>query len=209
MSPGQTSVILAETEGIRTLDRALQPYNGLANRRLQPLGHVSRAQCAPRHMPDACPHCKRMPVELSEMLAETIAARGDHHKADNRPQAGRLPESGFSRALTQQTWDAVARVVQTSPTGTRNSFRSLWSDHNGRDRRGSTLRARHTFFPDAAGVSPGFTEPKVSRLATTKTCLHALAWQAGSPTSTKTTASLRTPSTNRLIRGGRTASNRA
>ncbi len=30
--------------GIRTLDRALQPYNGLANRRLQPLGHVSRAK---------------------------------------------------------------------------------------------------------------------------------------------------------------------
>src|SRR6266550_8105411 len=25
--------------GIRTLDTALQPYNGLANRRLQPLGH--------------------------------------------------------------------------------------------------------------------------------------------------------------------------
>ena len=32
---------LAETEGIRTLDTALRPYNGLANRRLQPLGHVS------------------------------------------------------------------------------------------------------------------------------------------------------------------------
>jgi hypothetical protein len=27
--------------GIRTLDTALQPYNGLANRRLQPLGHSS------------------------------------------------------------------------------------------------------------------------------------------------------------------------
>ena len=27
--------------GIRTLDRAFQPYNGLANRRLQPLGHLS------------------------------------------------------------------------------------------------------------------------------------------------------------------------
>ena len=116
-----------------------------------------------------------MPVELSEMLAETIAARGDIIKADNRPQAGRLPESGFCRALTQQTWDAVARVVQTSPTGTRNSFRSLWSDHNGRDRCGSTLRARRTFFPHATGVSPGFTEPKVSRLATTKTRLRALA----------------------------------
>jgi hypothetical protein len=27
--------------GIRTLDTAFQPYNGLANRRLQPLGHLS------------------------------------------------------------------------------------------------------------------------------------------------------------------------
>jgi hypothetical protein len=35
--------------GIRTLDRALQPYNGLANRRLQPLGHVSNSV----DMPDA------------------------------------------------------------------------------------------------------------------------------------------------------------
>src|SRR5438045_3121869 len=28
-------------KGIRTLDRAIRPYNGLANRRLQPLGHLS------------------------------------------------------------------------------------------------------------------------------------------------------------------------
>ena len=27
--------------GIRTPDRAVKPYNGLANRRLQPLGHLS------------------------------------------------------------------------------------------------------------------------------------------------------------------------
>jgi hypothetical protein len=27
--------------GIRTLDRAFGPYNGLANRRLQPLGHLT------------------------------------------------------------------------------------------------------------------------------------------------------------------------
>jgi hypothetical protein len=41
--------------GIRTLDRALQPYNGLANRRLQPLGHISgRAD-----MPDAAVSRKR------------------------------------------------------------------------------------------------------------------------------------------------------
>jgi hypothetical protein len=41
--------------GIRTLDRALQPYNGLANRRLQPLGHSS----VMADMPDAAAGCKR------------------------------------------------------------------------------------------------------------------------------------------------------
>ena len=29
--------------GIRTLDTGFSPYNGLANRRLQPLGHLSAA----------------------------------------------------------------------------------------------------------------------------------------------------------------------
>ena len=33
--------------GIRTLGRGLSPYNGLANRRLQPLGHLTlRRACA-------------------------------------------------------------------------------------------------------------------------------------------------------------------
>ena len=41
--------------GIRTLDRALQPYNGLANRRLQPLGHSSMTA----DMPDAWASRKR------------------------------------------------------------------------------------------------------------------------------------------------------
>jgi hypothetical protein len=41
--------------GIRTLDRALQPYNGLANRRLQPLGHISGTA----DMPDAAAGRKR------------------------------------------------------------------------------------------------------------------------------------------------------
>jgi hypothetical protein len=47
--------------GIRTLDRALQPYNGLANRRLQPLGHVS----TPADMPDAAASRKRLDFERS------------------------------------------------------------------------------------------------------------------------------------------------
>jgi hypothetical protein len=57
--------------GIRTLDRALQPYNGLANRRLQPLGHISgRAD-----MPDAGARRKRqipggrIPSHLKDSVA--------------------------------------------------------------------------------------------------------------------------------------------
>ena len=41
MCPGWTQRRDGGAGGIRTLDRALQPYNGLANRRLQPLGHSS------------------------------------------------------------------------------------------------------------------------------------------------------------------------
>ena len=37
--------------GIRTLGRGLSPYNGLANRRLQPLGHLTCRGTAPRTQP--------------------------------------------------------------------------------------------------------------------------------------------------------------
>src|SRR5215471_5498192 len=50
--------------GIRTPDRGVSPYNGLANRRLQPLGHLSvrfnkrvlniLALCPSVHLPDYC-----------------------------------------------------------------------------------------------------------------------------------------------------------
>ena len=40
--------------GIRTPDTALQPYNGLANRRLQPLGHPSGAMPAGAKAAGAC-----------------------------------------------------------------------------------------------------------------------------------------------------------
>src|SRR5205807_10316607 len=51
--------------GIRTPDRGISPYNGLANRRLQPLGHLSRTaqphrypmlmQPLPNELPQAPP----------------------------------------------------------------------------------------------------------------------------------------------------------
>jgi hypothetical protein len=47
--------------GIRTLDRAFRPYNGLANRRLQPLGHLTAARNlsirqASTYAEPSCPH---------------------------------------------------------------------------------------------------------------------------------------------------------
>ena len=55
MCPGWTQRRDGGAGGIRTLDRALQPYNGLANRRLQPLGHSS----GKADMPDAGASRKR------------------------------------------------------------------------------------------------------------------------------------------------------
>src|SRR5206468_12118625 len=39
--PGSRFPALHGEGGIRTPDRGISPYNGLANRRLQPLGHLS------------------------------------------------------------------------------------------------------------------------------------------------------------------------
>src|SRR6478752_6912223 len=55
--------------GIRTLDRALQPYNGLANRRLQPLGHSSVGA----DMPDAGASRKRQ-IQVTPRPFNGVAA---------------------------------------------------------------------------------------------------------------------------------------
>jgi hypothetical protein len=58
--------------GIRTLDRALQPYNGLANRRLQPLGHSSISA----DMPDARASRKRQIQITARPFGGAGASRG-------------------------------------------------------------------------------------------------------------------------------------
>ncbi len=63
MSPGWTQAKGGGAGGIRTLDRALQPYNGLANRRLQPLGHSS----VEADMPDAGASRKRQISRLPNL----------------------------------------------------------------------------------------------------------------------------------------------
>jgi hypothetical protein len=55
--------------GIRTLDRALQPYNGLANRRLQPLGHSSISA----DMPDTGASRKRQ-IQITPRLFRDAGA---------------------------------------------------------------------------------------------------------------------------------------
>ena len=56
--------------GIRTLDRPLQAYNGLANRRLQPLGHSSMSA----DMPDARASRKRQ-IQITPKLFTAAALR--------------------------------------------------------------------------------------------------------------------------------------
>src|SRR5215467_11036984 len=72
--------------GIRTLDRALQPYNGLANRRLQPLGHVSNQA----DMPDAGATRKRqIPASATSWnrlkISASVGPAGCHSGANPRP----------------------------------------------------------------------------------------------------------------------------
>ena len=43
-------------ERIRTSDTGLSPYNGLANRRLRPLGHLSKIQLSDEHSEDSEEH---------------------------------------------------------------------------------------------------------------------------------------------------------
>src|SRR3954464_12723769 len=75
--------------GIRTLDRALQPYNGLANRRLQPLGHSSvkadmpdTGACRKRQIP-GCRILSHLPppgllIEALKRILEAEAGTSGH-----------------------------------------------------------------------------------------------------------------------------------
>ncbi len=63
-------LVIGGAGGIRTLDRALQPYNGLANRRLQPLGHSS----IEADMPDAGASRKRQIPDC--LIRSRLATRG-------------------------------------------------------------------------------------------------------------------------------------
>src|SRR5579883_2423238 len=62
--------------GIRTLDRALQPYNGLANRRLQPLGHVSGCRRYARRCPSPQAADLHYPAGVIRIRVRLVRAAG-------------------------------------------------------------------------------------------------------------------------------------
>ena len=64
--------------GIRTLDRGLSPYNGLANRRLRPLGHLSGGRIARRQYTTAGPGKPR------DRLLVELGLRHDRDKVIGR-----------------------------------------------------------------------------------------------------------------------------
>jgi hypothetical protein len=70
--------------GIRTLDRALQPYNGLANRRLQPLGHIS----GKADMPDTGASRKRQISGGRIRNRFNDSGKGHHGVAERSPHVG-------------------------------------------------------------------------------------------------------------------------
>jgi hypothetical protein len=123
--------------GIRTLDRALQPYNGLANRRLQPLGHVS----TPADMPEVaqsrkrldsvrsgtanCPGFPTFPLESSQPagVLAAVAIAEPRHRGQERessltargflalPISSRGDEASFS---STETYEVIERGATTN-----------------------------------------------------------------------------------------------
>jgi hypothetical protein len=83
--------------GIRTLDRALQPYNGLANRRLQPLGHVS----SKADMPDAGA-CRKRQIWGRRVLRWIEPSGGEQYglaRRDLRASGSSGAQTGAARPL--------------------------------------------------------------------------------------------------------------
>jgi hypothetical protein len=115
--------------GIRTLDRALQPYNGLANRRLQPLGHISSAKNPTR---DICP--TRLPIASAGARTSAGAlAQQDLARPFVRRQAvGRRsgmssasPRCAARRARTALSQAGSGKSESSSPYGFRPSRTDL------------------------------------------------------------------------------------
>jgi hypothetical protein len=121
--------VLGVDGGIR---RALQPYNGLANRRLQPLGHVSGVER------DTCP--TRPPLASAPRdLCRAVAGRGcrvQHHRlarpgratmaSSRRVRQGKSGISFFARLLSESEQILHADSQKTKASPARRAWRLDW-----------------------------------------------------------------------------------
>jgi hypothetical protein len=177
--------------GIRTLDRALQPYNGLANRRLQPLGHVSSASCA-------ATYARRI---------RSLQARQPNCKAGSPGPGGhgsrRLPEADIQHAPTPMSAPAVDGVTNTTRAAYEDGL-PFASGAGPKSARTQSPRPRTTFLPHAPGFAAIAHERPIN-----KTCAPR-AHPATPPHGLeRKRPRCKTRSTNRLIRRGRSADGRA
>src|SRR5713226_2168975 len=76
--------------GIRTLDRALQPYNGLANRRLQPLGHISGCHAYARRVGTSQAPATAQGSRSGRFLARAPQIRRSSRRDPRPPLYGQL-----------------------------------------------------------------------------------------------------------------------
>ena len=109
--------------GIRTLDRPLQAYNGLANRRLQPLGHSSLSA----DMPDAGASRKRQIQFAPERYGNVGATRAFCAKR-------RCPSRLFGRSLAGDWPPRLSKSpkIDSTPSGCRlDSARPRFPDRGG------------------------------------------------------------------------------
>ena len=126
--------------GIRTLDRALQPYNGLANRRLQPLGHISgRAD-----MPEAGASRKRQiqaagfPAPYRRIMSPT-GQRAVRIFSSEQASGRRIPDGsgphGQAAAPCIGSGGALSRksIPSRKNSGLCEPVRAAWN-HRGDDR---------------------------------------------------------------------------
>jgi hypothetical protein len=112
--------------GIRTLDRALQPYNGLANRRLQPLGHSS----VEADMPDAgasrkrpIPGCRNpshiAPYNVSWRATEPLGRTLPMATATSQPPGSVMCASKATRIRQRGRQDCSRAPVRATSIVTR------------------------------------------------------------------------------------------
>ena len=76
--------------GIRTLGTGLSPYNGLANRRLQPLGHLTARLASIRDIATYAEMIRDDPAEASSAQTVAFATKCNHAGCLHRPSALRV-----------------------------------------------------------------------------------------------------------------------